>query len=80
MKKVNIVNWRYSESEEWDNVPAGWRCIIHLKECNIDIVQWMEQTMTGVYECDCRFNNGNPIYTIYIQEQRDAEFFILALQ
>jgi len=33
--------------------------------------------MTGEYECDLRFNSGDPMYTIRIKENRDAEFFAL---
>ena len=80
MNNVTITNWKYAEPNEWCDTPAGWRCIIYDRECGINIDEWLERTMTGLYECDFRFNGGVPFYSIYIKEQRDAEFFLLTFQ
>ena len=42
-----------------------------------NIEKWMEENMTGEFDCIFRFNSGDPMNIIYIKEQRDAEFFAL---
>lgn len=59
-------------SEEY----KGWHCWFYTTE-DLNIEEWMEENMSGEYECDFRFNSGNPMHTIFIKSDEDASLFKL---
>jgi len=76
-ERVLIQHWKYLDGS--GGIKPGWRCWCYTRynSPEFDIEGWMDKHMTGEYECDLRFNSGDPMYTIRIKENRDAEFFAL---
>jgi hypothetical protein len=71
LRKFN--NGAEKEFEEW---LVGWHCWGYEHDGD-NIAQWMKENMKGEYECDFRFNSGDPMHTIHIREAADATLFKL---
>jgi len=75
---IFVDHWRYMDRISDDEYfQPGWRCWVYDRLCKIDIEGWMEVNMQGEYDCELKFNSGNPIYLIYIKEEKDAAYFAL---
>ena len=81
--KLRIQHWKYT-ARHTRRPPGytrreGWTCWAYntSEYLDFDISAWMKTNMVGKYDCDLKFNGGDPIYVVYIKEQRDAEFFAL---
>jgi len=85
--KTIVTNWRYSDGyhryyllgkmiEEFSEAAVGWECWVY-PEDNLDLNKWMEENMIGDFECDFRFNSGDPMYTVFIKSDQDATAFKL---
>ncbi len=61
---------------EFDKDLVGWHCWVYPSN-DKEFVQWMETNMKGEYECDHRFNSGDPMYTVCIREDEDTTIFKL---
>ncbi len=79
--KVRVEHWSYHDgyrcifnSKEYDSSLMGWHCWVY-PEDDLHFVQWMANNMRGCYECDWRFNSGDPMYTVMIAEDEDAALF-----
>lgn len=70
---LRTVPGKDREFEEW---LVGWHCWGYEDEGD-NIEQWMKDNMTGSYECDFRFNSGDPMHTIHIRSDEDATLFKL---
>ena len=53
----------------------GWKAIA---DANINLSKWCKDHCVGKFDCEYKFNSGNPHFYLYFAEQRDAEFFWLA--
>jgi hypothetical protein len=63
-------------TKEFDETLVGWHCWVYPADDDL-FVQWMENNMKGEYECDHRFNSGDPMYTVKIKDDEDATLFKL---
>lgn len=86
-----VQNWHYNDGwrdipfvlsrsltreREFDEELVGWHCWVYAgNDC--DFRKWMEENMTGPYECDFRFNSGDPMHTVQIKSEEDATLFKL---
>lgn len=73
-----ILPWALRKDESCEMVfnkeEVGWYCWVY-SDFNFD--DWMSENMTGEYECDFRFNGGDPMYTVKITSDIDAALFKL---
>ncbi len=53
-----------------------WSCWVYPSN-NKEFLEWMENNMTGEYNCISRFNNGDPMLTVDIRSSEDALKFKL---
>jgi len=78
-----VHHWRYEDGkprEQFSPIPKGWYCWVYERSANSNqnsVEDWFADNMTGKYECDFRFNGGNPMHTVYIRNKKDAMFFAL---
>ena len=85
---VRITGWRYESGQrrsirrindkfepyyEYDPFLVGWFC--YASAGPFDVEKWMKVNMAKKYECNFKFNSGNPIYTIHITDPQDALLF-----
>jgi hypothetical protein len=68
--------WRDRDIEN-EQAWTGWSCWAYATHTDFDLRTWMETNMTGKYDCTLRFNSGDPMYTVWIKEEKDAAFFAL---
>ena len=54
----------------------GWFCWVYAQN-DEEFATWMKNNMKGKYECDYRFNSGDPMFTILIRDDEDATLFKL---
>lgn len=94
MVKFPIAYWRHEiggmeqvgkstiyPTGEREGPTAGWYCwayATHVKDETFNLEKWMKKNMTGKYDCTMRFNSGDPMYTVWIKEEKDAMFFQLS--
>ena len=88
---MKVNHWHYNDG--WRHIPeilrkdhepemefeeclVGWHCWAYASQ-DENIEQWMKDNMAGKYECDFRFNSGDPMHTIIIKENEDATLFKL---
>ena len=55
---------------------VGWHCWVYPGH-DRDVAAWMKDNMIGDYECDFKFNSGDPMYLIIIRKEEDATLFKL---
>jgi hypothetical protein len=71
-----LYNIKGNYDKEFDEYLVGWHCWAY-PEVDENIIQWMKDNMKGSYECDFRFNSGDPMHTIHIRSAVDATLFKL---
>ena len=71
-----ILRKNICDDTEFEEELVGWHCWGYEGEGD-NIEQWMKDNMTGEYECDFRFNSGDPMHTIHIKSAEDATLFKL---
>lgn len=79
--RTTVHYWRFNDGEPRDNPimepqPRGWRCWVYPEDDN-EFDQWMAENCPTADNTH-RFNNGNPMHTVYISD--DAEAMIFALR
>jgi hypothetical protein len=52
----------------------GWHCWVYPTN-DSEFVAWMENNMKGAYECDFKYNSGDPMHLVIIKEDEDATLF-----
>jgi hypothetical protein len=71
----NILREFYGgETRIFEEYLVGWHCWAYVAD-DIDFTTWMDNNMTGYYECDLKFNSGDPMYLIIIRNDEDATLF-----
>ena len=84
--KIIVEHWKYSVRPDDDYIDTtgvngtGWSCWAYATHMKEDFEEWMEQNMLGRYDCTLRFNSGNPMYTVWIENEVDASAFKLRWQ
>ncbi len=82
--KVNIQHWRFEDGKtipnpgsQWeiDPPPRGWYCWVYADD-HREFVDWMKLNCPSA-DCTSRFNNGDPMVTTYIKEDKEATLFQL---
>lgn len=66
-----------SPEKEFRPETIGWHCWVYVND-NDTLLEWLEESMTGEYDCTFRFNSGDPMYTLHITSPQDATLFKLS--
>jgi len=79
---ASVQHWRFEDGERntsplWssESLPRGWYCWVYPTD-NDAIREWMER-MCPSADITHRFNSGNPMWTVYIEDDKDATLFQL---
>jgi len=72
----NALRKVYENSQRFDPDIKGWHCHFYTKE-NYEFEDWIKENIKGRSDCTLRFNDGDPMYTVYIAEDEDAVLFKL---
>jgi len=80
-RKHMVCYWEDQSQEPHpppNRLKKGYTCWFYEEEPNGESIKnWMKENMQGKYECTLRFNSGDPMHTIYIEDDRDASMFVL---
>lgn len=88
--KVSVHHWRYEDG--WRDIPpilvkpgeatrefseehVGWFCWVYADEEEFE--EWMKKNMLHSYDLTWRFNSGDPMMTLWIENDEDAALFKL---
>lgn len=83
--KVSIHYWRFEDGNtcpnpgsrwEMEPSPRGWYCWAYPSDDRA-FERWMKGTCPKA-DIAHRFNSGDPMYTVYIDDDREATLFQLA--
>jgi len=81
---TSVHHWRFEDGKtvpnsgsqwELDPPPRGWYCWVY-PEDNFEFKSWMEKNCPTA-DCTHRFNSGNPMFTVYIFDEKEATLFQL---
>ncbi len=88
MRKKIIHHWRFETGEPEEvgksviyptgyraGAPRGWYCWTY-PEDDREFEEWMAKNCPTA-DCTHRFNSGDPMYTVYIKEDKEATLFQL---
>jgi len=84
MRKTVIHHWRFEDGKTCPNpgsmfpmdpVPRGWYCWTYPAD-DREFEKWMA-TNCPTTDITHRFNSGDPMYTVYIKEDKEATLFQL---
>lgn len=77
-----VHHWRYEDGlplasvvPKWAPVPPGWYCWVYTDDGRA-FEKWMKENCPGA-DATARFNNGDPMYTVYIANDEEAMLFQL---
>jgi hypothetical protein len=79
-----IHHWRFEDGKtvpnpgsQWpmDPSPRGWYCWVYPKD-NFEFKSWMEKNCPTA-DCTHKFNSGDPMFTVYISDEKEATLFQL---
>lgn len=82
--KTSVHHWRFEDGmtcpnpvSQWplDPLPRGWHCWVY-PENNQEFETWMCTHCPGA-DVSHRFNSGDPMYTVYISDDRECMLFKL---
>jgi hypothetical protein len=82
--KTSIHHWRFEDGKTCPNpgsmyplepAPRGWYCWVYPSDDN-EFVQWMLKKCPTT-DFTHRFNSGDPMYTVYIRDKKEATVFHL---
>ena len=76
--KVSVHYWRFCDGEIRDNPimehqPRGWYCWAYTRG-HEDFEEWINRFCPTARHTR-RFNNGNPMHTVYISDDQEATVF-----
>ncbi len=84
MRKTVVHHWRFEDGKtspnpgsKWESEPAprGWYCWVYPAD-DREFEDWMK-TNCPTTDTTHRFNSGDPMYTVYIKEDKEATIFQL---
>lgn len=88
---MKVHHWRYEDGwieippilrkdggpdREFNSQRRGWFCWVYTDD-EASFTKWMKKNMKGKYDCTFRFNSGDPMHTVWIQNDEDATLFKL---
>jgi len=82
--KASVHHWRFEDGDTSPNpgnpfpldpAPRGWYCWVY-PEDDQGFEEWMRRTCPTADICH-RFNSGDPMWTVYIQDDTEATVFQL---
>jgi len=82
--KTIVHHWRYEDGETCPNPgswfpstppPRGWYCWAYPDDNN-EFSDWMEKNCPTT-DIALRFNSGDPMFTVYISDDKEAILFQL---
>jgi hypothetical protein len=82
--RVSVQHWRFEDGNTcpnpdnpWpiDPPPRGWYCWVYAED-DVAFADWMAENCPSS-ACIHRFNSGNPMWTVYITDEREATLFTL---
>lgn len=71
----SIAGEHYGRQLTLDTLPRGWYCWVFPSD-HREFKKWMDLNCPTA-DCVNRFNNGNPMWTVYIKEDKEASLFQL---
>lgn len=71
----SIAGETYGKQLTLDSLPRGWYCWAYTDN-NEEFRKWMA-TNCPTADITHRFNSGNPMFTVYIKEEKEAALFQL---
>jgi hypothetical protein len=77
--KTSVHNFRFEKLNDPKrhysiDLPEGWYCNVYTNDPEFE--PWMAR-MCPTTDVTLRFNSGNPMYTVYIKEEKEAVLFQL---
>lgn len=75
---ITVHYWRFSDGSDnglMATMARGWYCWVYPQD-DLEFVTWMTKNCPGA-KVTHRFNNGNPMHTVYIPDDREATVFQL---
>ena len=85
---TSVHHWRFETGEPqkvgvsvvypdgmMESSPRGWYCWVY-PEDDVAFADWMAENCPSS-ECVHRFNSGNPMWTVFITDEREATLFTL---
>ena len=84
MKKTIVHHWSFHNGIDPINpgnqfgetvLPRGWTCWVYPRDDQV-FVEWMDR-MCPTADVTHRFNSGDPMYTVYISNDKEAVLFQL---
>lgn len=82
--KTSVHHWRFEDGKttpntgsKWEMDPPrrGWYCWVYPDNYE-DFEKWMDSNCPNS-EYTSRFNSGDPMYTVYIKQEKEAILFQL---
>ena len=83
--KVIVNHWRYEDGDSLgysepnvrrDPLPCGWYCWVYARSQEDNFGKWMKENCP-TSEITYRFNSGDPMFSVYIKEEKEAMIFAL---
>jgi hypothetical protein len=82
--KVIVQHWRYEDGGpgypesniKRDPLPRGWYCWVFARSQEGDFKNWMTKNCPTA-EVEYRFNYSDPMFTVYIKDEKEAMIFTL---
>lgn len=84
VQKTSVHHWRFEDGKTCPNPghkyelappPRGWYCWVY-PENDHEFAEWME-TNCPTTDITHRFNSGDPMWTVYIKDDKEATLFQL---
>ena len=81
--KTPIQHWRFENGvdpinpgSQWPSIPArGWYCWVY-PEDDSEFEDWMRR-LCPTADVTHRFNSGDPMYTVFISDEKESTWFLL---
>jgi hypothetical protein len=82
--KTSVHHWRFEDGTREDSVgnlwkhdpmPCGWYCWVYPRD-DREFEEWMTRMCPSADICH-RFNSGDPMWTVYIADEKEATMFTL---
>lgn len=91
LQDISVHHWSYSDgwsdtlclflkdkntpTREFNVEIIGWNCWVYCKD-HTQFINWMAEHCP-LADCTARFNSGNPMVTVFINDKDEAAYFKL---